>query len=116
ELVHRARNEHGVPSVRANRASKAIPLGGYVLGNQEMLGWPAGQVTTCFSQSTAKLPLSKPSPARACQLGVRVALDQKLGISRPVCWTDHVQACPHHSIRALDGRTDSTEESGALTY
>jgi hypothetical protein len=64
--VHRVRSGHGVQSLRANRASKAIPLCGYVLGNQEMLLLPAGHVTTSFSQSTSKLPLSKPSPARAC--------------------------------------------------
>src|SRR5262249_60642078 len=69
DFVHRVRSGHGVQSFRANRASKAIPLGGYVLGNQEMLFLPAGHVTTSCSQSTSKLPLSKPSPARACQLG-----------------------------------------------
>src|SRR5512135_605485 len=57
-----------------------------------MLCLPAGQVTTCLSQSTSKLPLSKPAPARACQLGssatgptyghaVRArAVDQDLGV------------------------------------
>src|SRR5205085_5686561 len=44
------------------------------------------------------------------------ASDQRTAISRPVCWTGHVQACPHQSTRALDGRTGSTEESGPLTY
>src|SRR5512135_2075746 len=68
-FVHCARNGHGVQSFRAKRASKAMPFCGYVLGSQEMLCWPAGQVTTCRSQSTTKLPLSKPAPARACQLG-----------------------------------------------
>jgi len=33
-------------SFRANRASKAMPFCGYVLGSHEMLSLPAGQVTT----------------------------------------------------------------------
>lgn len=37
DFVHRVRSGHGVQCFRANRASKAIPLGGYVLGHQEIL-------------------------------------------------------------------------------
>src|SRR4051812_8595074 len=57
------------------------------------------------------------TPAGSALLdGHRVASEQRTAISRPVCWTGHVQACPHHSTWALDGRTGSTGESGPLTY
>ena len=69
DFVHRDRDGHGVQSFRENRASKTIPFFGEVFGSHERLSLPAGQVTTRRSQSTAKLPLSKPAPARACQLG-----------------------------------------------
>jgi hypothetical protein len=50
--VQRERSEHGVQSFRANRASKTMPFSGQVFGSHEMLCLPAGQVTTCRSQST----------------------------------------------------------------
>src|SRR6516162_7097001 len=61
-FVHRARDGHGVQSLRENRASKIMPFCGYVFGSQETLSLPAGQVTTSRSQSTTKLPLSIPRP------------------------------------------------------
>jgi hypothetical protein len=49
------RRRHGVQSFQANRASNCMPFSGQMFGSHEMLCWPAGQVTTCRSQSTSSL-------------------------------------------------------------
>src|SRR5512135_858350 len=84
-FVHRNRDGHGVQSLHENRASKTMPFCGSVLGSQEMLSLPAGQVTTRRSRSTTKLPLSKPAPARACQPGPSA--------TGPHCGAVHPHAC-----------------------
>src|SRR5512135_2397452 len=66
-------------ALRPRRTRRAILAGEPRLVNHAVLWIRVGepgdalfarwQVTTCGSQSTTKLPLSKPSPARACQLG-----------------------------------------------
>ena len=67
--VQWARTGHGVHARRGKRTSHTVPFWGYVLGSQDRLCWPVGQVTTRRSQSTTNWLLAKPSPARACQLG-----------------------------------------------
>jgi hypothetical protein len=67
------RSIYGVLPWRAvlpkKRASSIMPFLSQVLGSHEMLSLPAGQVTTCRSQSTRNWALANPSPERACQLG-----------------------------------------------
>src|SRR5262245_30215494 len=58
---------------RAKRTRRAILAGEAGLEDLTVLrigvGQPGDALFARRSQSTAKLPLSKPSPARACQLG-----------------------------------------------
>src|ERR1035437_8900460 len=69
DCVHWEREEQGVQSRPEKRASKPTPDAGLVFGSQEILCFPAGQVTTFASQSISNALLSKPALSRDCQLG-----------------------------------------------
>src|SRR3984885_12614585 len=69
DLVHWEREGQSVQSRPEKRASKSTPDAGLVFGSQEILCFPAGQVTTFAPQSISNALLSKPALSRDCQLG-----------------------------------------------